>query len=134
MMFPSRKLWTDWEKKNTISDIEFHSSREVKDSNYPLVVVHMMYWNKDVDGHNESIYQAINAAKAEMEATDIVIGDVTSEVVDEKSQSAYKCFRPMYTLDKNISKYSFIIHSHCDYTLLMSVRTTSLQVQTYVFL
>ena len=75
--------------KHTVSDIELLMSRQVKDSNYPLDVVHMMYWNKDVDTHNDSIYQATNTAKAEMEATDIVIGDVTSEVAEEIRAKAH---------------------------------------------
>ena len=68
---------------HTLSDIELLRSREVKDSNYPLHVVHMMFWNKDVDTHNNSIYQATNTAKAENEATDIIIGDVTFEVAEQ---------------------------------------------------
>ena len=39
-----------------------------------------MYRNKDVNAHNGTFCQSTNAVKVEIEATDIIIGDVTSEV------------------------------------------------------
>ena len=43
----------------------------------------MLFWNKDVDTHNDTIYEATTTTKAEMEARDIVIGDITPEVAED---------------------------------------------------
>ncbi len=62
----------------TNEDIAMLKSRIISIShpNYPVLSTHIMYYNKDVQQHNDCVYTAAVGEKITFEAVDIVIGDI----------------------------------------------------------
>ena len=78
------------EGHHTPEDIKLLKTRVVDDSNCPNNATRIMYRNKHVEAHNTAFYQTSSTAKVEVEATDIVIGDVTAEVAQKIKTKAPK--------------------------------------------
>ena len=75
------------EGKQTQDDITVLKSRVLKskpgEPNYPASLTHVFSTNVLVNTHNEAVFNLSQSAKAQIDAIDIVIGDISDELKDE---------------------------------------------------
>ena len=75
------------EGKQTQDDITVLKSRVLKskpgETNYPASLTHVFSTNALVNTHNEAVFNLSQSAKAQIDAIDIVIGDISDELKDE---------------------------------------------------
>ena len=69
------------ESKHTEDDIKILKTRILKEQpssvNYPMTTTHLFVKNDSVDEHNNRIYASSTGDKAQVQAVDVIIGDVT---------------------------------------------------------
>ena len=75
------------EGKQTQDDITVLKSRILKskpgEPNYPASLTHVFSTNASVNAHNEAVYNLSQSEKAQIDAIDVVIGDISDELKHE---------------------------------------------------
>ena len=75
------------EGKQTQDDITVLKSRILKskpgEPNYPASLTHVFSTNASVMDHNEAVYNLSQSEKAQIDAIDVVIGDISDELKHE---------------------------------------------------
>ena len=75
------------EGKQTQDDITVLKSRILKskpgEPNYPASLTHVFSTNASVNAHNEAVYDLSQSEKAQIDAIDVVIGDISEELKHE---------------------------------------------------
>ena len=75
------------EGKQTQDDITVLKSRILKskpgEPNYPASLTHAFSTNASVNAHNEAVYNLSQSEKAQIDAIDVVIGDISDELKHE---------------------------------------------------
>ena len=75
------------EGKQTQDDITVLKSRILKskpgEPNYPASLTHVFSTNASVMAHNEAVYNLSQSEKAQIDAIDVVIGDISDELKHE---------------------------------------------------
>ena len=78
------------EGKQTQDDITVLKSRILKskpgEPNYPASLTHVFSTNASVNAHNEAVYNLSQSEKAQIDAIDVVIGDISDELKHEVKQ------------------------------------------------
>ena len=73
--------------KQTQDDITVLKSRILKskpgEPNYPASLTHVFSTNASVNAHNEAVYNLSQSEKAQIDAIDVVIGDISDELKHE---------------------------------------------------
>ena len=75
------------EGKQTQDDITVLKSRILKskpgEPNYPASLTHVFSTNASVNAHNEAVYNLSQSEKAQIDAIDVVVGDISDELKHE---------------------------------------------------